>query len=185
MLRWFIKVLNLKTLKSGNSGFVIFISLKIILKYIHSITHRYIRYIIYINKKVNKFSLKKYLKDIYIVVNRIHVKKCISTRRGIIEDFRLLRRRVNVESGGAHRRALHPRQTDGRGLDRSRALAPRSPARLARSNDPHPVQCNGIGERHLSWEVAREGGCRVERCLIDAMRSRRCLECGDAATRKG
>lgn len=32
-----------------------------------------------------------------------------------------------------------------RGLDRSRALAPRSPARLARSNDPHPVQCNGIG----------------------------------------
>ena len=31
-----------------------------------------------------------------------------------------------------------------RGLDRFRALAPRSPARLARSNDPHPVQCNGI-----------------------------------------
>lgn len=30
------------------------------------------------------------------------------------------------------------------GLDRFRALAPRSPARLARSNDPHPVQCNGI-----------------------------------------
>lgn len=29
-------------------------------------------------------------------------------------------------------------------MDRFRALAPRSPARLARSNDPHPVQCNGI-----------------------------------------
>lgn len=36
------------------------------------------------------------------------------------------------------------REERQRGLDRFRALAPRSPARLARSNDPHPVQCNGI-----------------------------------------
>lgn len=35
------------------------------------------------------------------------------------------------------------REGEGR-TDRFRALAPRSPARLARSNDPHPVQCNGI-----------------------------------------
>lgn len=44
-----------------------------------------------------------------------------------------------------------------RGLDRSRALAPRSPARLARSNDPHPVQCNGIG---TFPGRSRGGGCR-------------------------
>lgn len=53
------------------------------------------------------------------------------------------------------------------GLDRLRALAPRSPARLRRSNDPHPVQCNDINERHLFWEIA--GVVVAERYLVDAI----------------
>lgn len=89
----------------------------------------------------------------------------------------VLTRRVNAKGSSARRVHCTP---VGRGLDRSRALAPRSPARLARSNDPHPVQCNGIAKRHLSWEIA--GVVVVERCLIVAMRSpsrmRRCSKEG-------
>lgn len=77
----------------------------------------------------------------------------------------VLIRRVNAKCGSAHRVHCTPVR---RGLDRSRALAPRSPARLARSNDPHPVQSNGIGKRHLSWKIA--GVVVVKGCLIDAMR---------------
>lgn len=84
-------------------------------------------------------------------------------------------------SGSARRvhcTPVHPRQ----GLDRSRALAPRSPARLARSNDPHPVQCNGIGERHLSWEIAGvvvvDVGASTSSTLCDRLVS-------NAATRQG
>lgn len=60
---------------------------------------------------------------------------------------------IKVENRTVHCTPCQTGQTGGgevvreerqRGLDRFRALAPRSPARLARSNDPHPVQCNGI-----------------------------------------
>lgn len=70
-------------------------------------------------------------------------------RQGLLVTPRAYLQDELTQNAAAHVGCIAPPSVR-RGLDRSRALAPRSPARLARSNDPHPVQSNGIGKRHLS-----------------------------------
>lgn len=78
-------------------------------------------------------------------------------------------RTVHCTPLASDRRTVEREEEEEEGTDRFRALAPRSPARLARSNDPHPVQCNGIalpnppssGRRFPAAATAKKGWKRL------------------------